>query len=217
MKTRTLFCILVLIVVASSASAQNEELASVSGRVTTLWGEPIEQAEVSFLQLEGISGHSPTEKLVQRVMTDKGGNYATGKLPWGQYRVNVDFKGYGHTEVWRFYLWRGANRVLDIGVPMGMLHGIEAAKISGVVRQANNILLRDATVTLVNAYDMRETQQVRTDENGRYSLTEIQLGDYVLYVTKPGFGVSSTTLRLSNGERKTADIRLSPAPQRKPF
>lgn len=217
MKTRIFTCILLLALVGPSALAQGGELARVSGRVTTLWGEPVEQANVSFLQLEGISGHSPTEKPVQRVVTDKDGNYTVNKLPSGQYRVNVVFKGYGHTEVWRFYLWGGASRVLDIGVPMGMLHGIEAATISGTVRQPNHNPVKDATVTLVNAYGMGESRQVRTDENGRYSLREIQLGDYVLYVTHPGFGVSATTLRLGNGERKTADFTLSAAPRKKPF
>ena len=216
MKTKTFIFILLLVIIGPSASAQGDEPASVRGRVTTLWGEPVEAVEVSFFELAGIGGTSPTEKLIRRVLTDKEGNYRADKLAPGEYRVAVVFPQYGHTEVWRFYLWRGANRVLDIGVPMGMLHGIEAAEVSGAVKDLNGGLVRDATVTLTNAYNAGESQQVRTDGQGRYSLREIQVGDYVLYVTRPGFGVSVTGLRLSNGEKKRADVRLVPAPGEHP-
>jgi uncharacterized surface anchored protein len=216
MKTKILICVLLIACAAPFALAQDDETASVSGRVTTLWGEPVEQAEVSFFRIEGINRNSPTEKLIKLVRTDNEGNYKVGNLPWGQYRVNVEFKGYGHTEVGRFYLWRNAERVLDVGVPMGMLHGIEPSTISGVVRQMGNSSVKDATVTLMNAYDMTKFQQVRTDENGRYSLREIQVGDYVLYAVKPGFSVSATTLRLNNGEKHAVDIKLLPAPHKRP-
>ena len=217
MKTKVLIYVLLIACAAPFVLAQDDEPASVSGRVTTLWGEPVEQAEVSFFQLKGISGNSLNEKPTQRVLTDKDGNYKAGNLPPGEYRVNVVLRGYGHSEVSRFYLWGRAKRVLDIGVKMGMLHGIEASKITGVVRQLSNSPCKDATVTLMNAYDRTEFQQVRTDENGRYSLIEIQMGDYVLYVAKRGFSVSAITLRLNNGGKNTVDIKLLRSPNMKPL
>ena len=100
--------------------AQFRDYVSVRGRITTLWGEPLEKAEVSFYQLEGISGVPPSEKLIRRVVTDKEGNYNAEKLPVGQYRVGIS-ADYGGTEVWRFPLYRNGNEteVLDVGVPMG--------------------------------------------------------------------------------------------------
>jgi uncharacterized protein (DUF2249 family) len=191
-------------------SAQEEDLASVRGRVTTLWGQSIEEAQVSFFQLEGIQGHSPTEKLIHHTFTDKNGEYKVNALPWGQYRVEVGLKGYGHTEIWRFYLWRGAKRVLDIGVPMGMLDHISQMEIRGTVWRSKKEAVKDATVTLVSVYDPSESQQVRSDANGKYSLLLIQEGDYLLHVSKPGSKASVTTISIRSGERKTADLSLTP-------
>ena len=71
------------------ASAQDDELAKVKGRVTTYWGKPIGGVQVSFYQLEGINGNSPTENLIRTVVADKEGNYKADKLPWGQYRESI--------------------------------------------------------------------------------------------------------------------------------
>ena len=196
-------------IVASSAAAQEDDLASVSGRVTTLWGEPLETAEVAFFQLEGIQGNSPTEKLVRRVATDKNGEYQLNALPWGQYRVDVGLRGYGHTEVWRFSLWRGAKRVLDLGIPMGDYHGIAQMQIRGTVKDATNKPIKGATVTFINLYDSSESQQVRTDAHGKYVFHTMQAGDYSLYASKPTYAVASKMVSIRNGDRKTFDLVLT--------
>ncbi|HET6671428.1 MAG TPA: carboxypeptidase-like regulatory domain-containing protein [Pyrinomonadaceae bacterium] len=209
MRLKIFFVSLLLALIAPAALAQDDEFASVSGRVTTYWGSALE-AEISFFQLEGISGNSPTEELIQRVTTNKDGAYAIEKLPWGQYRVKVATKGYGDAEIWRFYLWRGAKRVLDIGVPMGMLDHISQMEIRGAVTRPNRMPVKDATVTLLNVYDSSESQQVRTDADGKYTLLLIQEGDYVLHAAKVGFTVSATTISIRSGERKTSNLVLSP-------
>lgn len=122
MKITISLLLVALLTLTAWSLTQDDDFASVKGRVTTLWGEPFGEAEVSFYELEGISGNSPTEKLVRRVVADNDGNYKADKLPWGQYRAGVSAKGYGHTEVWRFYLARDADEILDVGVPMGYLH-----------------------------------------------------------------------------------------------
>lgn len=194
------------------ALAQDKDYARVKGRITTFWGEPIEKAEVSFYELEGISGISPREKLIRSVITDKEGNYNIEKLPWGQYRVDIS-ASYGGNEVWRFYLARNANEVLDVGVPMGYLHLISEMSVSGIVRQVDGSPVANATVTLTNAYDARKIQQTRTDEKGKYKFNTIQVGDFILSSAKSGFYPSAATLRINNGEQKTADIKLEVAPK----
>jgi protocatechuate 3,4-dioxygenase beta subunit len=203
----TLLC---FVVAAASAFSQDDDVASVRGRVTTLWGEPIETAEVAFFQLEGIQGNSPTEKLIRRATTDKNGDYKIEGLPWGQYRVDVGLFGYGHTEVWRFYLWRGAKRILDIGIPMGMLDGISQMQVRGTVKDVAGRPVNDATVTMINPYDPSKSQQVRTDATGNYDLRSMQEGDYSLYASKPGFAVASKTISIRNGDHKTSSLVLSP-------
>lgn len=218
MRMKITICLLLFALLTSTAWAltqDGDDFASVKGRVTTLWGEPLGETEVSFYELEGIRGNSPTEKLVRTVVADKDGNYKAEKLAPGQYRVDVSAKTYGHTEVWRFYLARNADEILDVGVPLGYLHSISQMTVSGVIRQANGSPISDATVTLTNAYHATETQpqQTRTDKNGKYKFTEIQLGDYVLYSTKTGFYPNATTFRLDNGEQQVADVKLEVAPK----
>ncbi len=213
MKITVSLLLVALLTLTAWALTRDDDFASVKGRVTTLWGEPFGEAEVSFYELEGIRGNSPTEKLVRRVVADKDGNYKADKLAPGQYRVDVSARTYGHTEVWRFYLARDADEVLDVGVPMGYLHHISQMTVSGVVRQANGSPVKNATVTLTNAYDATESQQTRTDDKGKYKFMEIQVGDYVLYSAKSGFYPSATTFRLDNGEQQVADVKLEVAPK----
>ena len=194
-----------------------EKPSYVSGRITTLWGAPIEQAQVSFYKLKGFGGISPTEKLAQRVTTGKDGKYKA-TVSHGEYRVEVITNGQGKTEVWRFYLGDDDNRILDIGVPLGNWHFVSRMKVSGVVRQPDGTPVRDATVTMIPAYSYNEPQtfvsfQGRTDAQGRYDFVSLEVGDFVVYVAKPGFLPDSAAFRLNNGEEKTVDIELKVAPQ----
>jgi hypothetical protein len=195
-----------------------EKTARVRGRVTTLWGEPVEQSRVSFYKLQGLSGNSPTERLIRRVETDEEGNYKA-VVPWGQYRVEVsDSSGVGRTEVWRFYLGENDNRVLDIGLPSGNWHFVSPMRVGGVVKQLDGTPVADATVTMIPAYPYYEphafvSSQGRTDAQGRYDFGSLEVGDFVVYVAKPGFLPASTAFRLDNGEKKTVNFELKIAPE----
>ena len=193
-----------------------EKPSHVSGRVSTLWGAPIKRAQVSFYKLEGFGGISPTEKLIQRVTTDKDGDYKA-TVSHGEYRVEVVTNGQGKTEIWRFYLGDNDNRILDIGVPLGNWHFVSRMKVSGVVRQPDGTPVRDATVTMIPAYPYYEphafvSSQGRTDAQGRYDFVSMEVGDFVVYVAKPGFLPDSAAFRLNNGEEKRVDIELKAAP-----
>jgi hypothetical protein len=198
-----------ILLAAALASGQEDDPAAVRGRVTTLAGDALEGVEVKFFQLDGISGNSPAEKLVKTAKTDKAGNYRVEKLPWGQYRVEFS-SDLGKTEIWRFYLWRKADRVLDAGIPVGYTHGLAEIPVAGQVRATDNDKLENATVTLVNAYDPGETQQVRTDKNGRYRMTLIQPGQYIIFVTGPGFEAAAKNLDLGNGAAVNVDFSMKP-------
>ena len=210
MTLRLLITILLLAVAPAGICVAQEESASVRGRVTTLSGRPIEEAQVSFFQLEGIQGNSPSEQLIQQTRTDQNGEYSVTGLPSGQYRVEAIVRGYGRTEVWRFFVWRSARRVLDIGIPMGMLDHISQIQVRGTVMSSKREAVKDATVTLTSLYNSTESQQVRTDERGRYSLLLMQEGDYVLHASKPGYVVRITTISLRSGGRKTVSLTLLP-------
>ena len=216
MKTRIL-CIALLLAVGAFAFGQYvAKPAHVRGRITTLWGEPIDKAQVSFYKLEGISGISRTEKLVQKVTTDKDGNYKT-VIPWGQYRVEIKGHGWENAEVWRYYLGEGDDGILDIGAHQGNWHVIRRMKVSVVVKQPDGKPVSDATITMIPAYSYNEPQsfvslQQRTNDQGRYDFFPLEVGDFVLYVAKPGFLPGSAAFRVNNGEEKAIDIELKVAP-----
>jgi hypothetical protein len=216
MRQMTICCLFLAITLSSNVAVAEDEPASVEGRVFTLWGEPMEEVKVAFYQLEGIRGTSPTERLIQETTTDGNGRYQLKGLPWGQYRVNFS-SPYGKTEVWRFYLWRNAKRVLDIGMPIGYTHFLSEIKVSGNVRQPDNIPVDDATVTMVSAFNPGESQQVRTDKSGRYSFGEIQPGQYIVYAAKPDFIVTATAIDVGNGEQLISDIVLKPGRPKGPI
>src|SRR5947209_1318357 len=116
------------------ALPEQNELAKVKGRVTDLMGNLIDQAEIQFFKLEDVRGIPnrgipKSETLVRRVVADRQGTFNIEEMPWGQYRVDVALTGFGRTEVCRFGLWRAANRVLDIGLPLGYEHGLSQIRV----------------------------------------------------------------------------------------
>jgi hypothetical protein len=210
MKSRNCILVFTLLLATPIATGQSDGPGSVQGLVSTLWGDPIEEAEVSFYLLEWEKGKivSAEGRLVQSVVTDKQGQYKVGNLPWGQYRIRAELRGLGSAEAYRFYLWRGADRVFDIGIPIGYDHHLSQITISGAVSESTQIAVPDATVTLVCAFDSGRVDQQRTNKDGRYEFKLIQPGQYILYAAKPGFLVSTMSVDLGNGSQETRGITL---------
>ena len=76
----------------------------------------------------------------------------------------------------------------------------------------------DATVTMMGVHipNVAETwvsTQVRTDAKGSYSIGTLEVGDYVLIVSKPNYLPASTAFRLNNGEQKKQNLELKVAPK----
>ena len=207
MKVGILCVLLIILPVARSHANRVDEPATVEGRVTTTWGTPLGNVKVSFYQLEGISGISKSEKLVQQTTADEKGNYKVANLPWGQYRIEFS-SSYGHTEVWRFYLWRSAKRILDISIPMGYNHILSAIQVSGSVVMSNGLPIENATVSMISVSSPDEYKQTRTDKNGKYEFQEINPGQYIICATTTGFMANSTVVDLGNGEKASIDIKL---------
>jgi 5-hydroxyisourate hydrolase-like protein (transthyretin family) len=209
--------IFLLLAFSFIALAQTDKPSFVSGRITTLWGEPIEKAKVSFYKLKGFEGISPTEKLTQTVFTDKDGNYKA-TLSHGHYRVEIVGSRFGHTEVWRFYVGDGDDRILDFGVSVGNWHIVLPMRVQGTVTDDTGKPVSDVTVTMMGVHipNIAETwvsTQVRTDEKGSYSIGTLEVGDYVLIASKPNYLPASTAFRLNNGEKKNQNLEIKVAPK----
>jgi len=210
------FLLITLFGFGGHSTLADDEPASVEGRITTLWGASIGDVKISFYLLEGIAGNSKSEKLVQEVTTDKQGSYKVTNLPWGQYRI-IFSNSFGHTEIWRYRLWRDAKRVLDISLPIGYQHYLSPIQVSGLIQQSDGLPIEDATVSMISAFNPNDYQQTRTDKSGKYQFRKIQPGQYIICASKQGFLVGSTAVDLGNGEEQVVSITLKIGKAKGPF
>lgn len=203
-KTSLIIFLTILFSFTVVSFSQTDEPAKVRGRITNYFGTPLEKVEVKFFLLEMKSGEfvSAEGKFIKSVFTDKDGEYEITDLTWGEYRVSAIAFGFPKAEVWRFYLWRNAERVLDFGLKIGITHGLPQLEISGVIKSKDKSPIKDATVTLINAFDVTEIKQTRTGKDGRYKIQLIQPGQYIIYVSKQGFSTNSFSF-LINGNGGT--------------
>lgn len=216
LKKLPLVAFLTMMLISFTQGKQEDEHATIRGRVTTLLGYPVPEAEIEFYKLtntqQGIV--SPKGELVQTTRTNNEGLYKVSGLPAGQYRIV-----YAGNED-RFYVWKGADRVLDWGVPQPIIDGLPQLEVSGIVRSINKKPLPDATVTLISAFNHQQVWQARTDKVGRYDIHMIQPGQYILYASKPEYAINVTSFLLNaknkssgepiSGQHKIADLSLSP-------
>lgn len=219
-KFNLILCLIGLFCLCSSAFSQEDEPAKVKGKITSYFGDPLKKAEVKFYLLEMESGKyiSAEGKFIKSVFTDEKGEYEISGLPWGEYRIVAMASGFTRSEVWRFYLWRNADRILDMGLKFGIIHGFPQIEVSGTIRSKDKTSIENATVTLINAFDETEKKQTRTDKNGRYKIEFIQPGQYIIYASKTGYSVVSSSFLINVHDRnysqteinKTIDFQLTP-------
>lgn len=218
------FFALLLLTPALESFPQEDETAKVSGQVLNYFGDPLEGAEVSFYLLERKTGeYVGAGKLMKAVETNPSGKYQAGGLPPGEYRVEVGLFGFPRSEVWRFYVWRKAERVLDFGLKIGITHGLPLLSVGGTIRELDGKPISGATVTLTNAFDLSEPKQTLSDNKGAYRFELIQPGQYVVTASNQGFMVASSTLVVgarpsSSGPievAKKVDLRLAALPRDK--
>jgi hypothetical protein len=186
-----------------------EHAAKVQGRLVSLWGAPVTQGRVSFYRLAGEPEAPSSASFIAEVRTDGSGSFEAESLPWGHYRVHITGGDYCCADISPFYLAQGAFRILDVGLPLGLTHGLSTIRVRGRITDARNKPIVDASVTLVSAYNPQEWDQTRSNASGYYDFTLIQPGQYVLHAAKAGFLVSAVPLDLGAGSVQDKDIELS--------
>jgi hemoglobin/transferrin/lactoferrin receptor protein len=79
-----------------------------------------------------------------------------------------------------------------------LAHGLPAwaqnASLSGVVKDKDERVVRDASVTLLNA-NQAALRATRTDSDGRFRFAQLRAGNYEIQVTHPGFSARRQTVR----------------------
>jgi hypothetical protein len=206
-----LFLILVAGVCAISATEKERPFTSVYGRVSDLWGMPIQGAKLQFFKynytLRSARGSLPEPELTQSTVSDERGNYRVNSLPKGDYLITADLSGFRHIEINRINFSKDAH-LLEIGMEVGLNWPIPSTEISGTVRKSDQTKLPDATITVVCAYNPQITEQTRTNEQGEYKINLYTPGQYVIYASSPGFEVNAITV--TTGDRKTINFKLIP-------
>ena len=183
--------------------AKNVHRTSIQGRITDLLGSPLSGTLVEVTTNDG------TQRFSGR--TDEQGNYKIGNLPVSQLKVAVKLRGFRQEEF--TLLPKTGQQVLDVGLEVGQLSNNPPIEVSGIVQQSKGEVLSDATVTIVNAFNQRLVERVRTEKAGRYKVTVYDPGQYIIYASKPSFMVSAVTIVLPATlprERRTTDFELTP-------
>ena len=210
----TLLASIVLLLLPANLSVlelvgQNLSSGRIYGRVTDLAGNALKGATLKLFimrsrTVDGIRVPFMAE-LRQRSITDDQGNYNIESLPRGEYTISVDLRGFRHTEVGVFL--QEGTKLLDIGLQLGVNGDIPRMEVVGVVRQADDSLLRDATVTAISTFNRQIVEQGRTDSAGRFAIVLTVPGQYVVFASKPGFVTRATNI--ASGGRKTVDFTLA--------
>ena len=115
--------------------SQGQGTAKIYGRITDLFGYPIQGARLQVFSCETQPNRgtkSPAEtKAIQTTLSDKEGNYEVSGLSWGEYRITVSYSGFAQAEVGSVYLGKGADRLLDLGLKVGQIVDLPTMEISG--------------------------------------------------------------------------------------
>jgi hypothetical protein len=203
--------ILIVVVCTNYATERERPFASIYGRVSDLWGAPVQGAKLQFYKysfnVRSAKGVLPETELIQSTVSDERGNYRINSLPKGDYLVTADLPGFRHREIDRINFSKDVH-LLEIGMEVGINWPIPSTEISGTIRKSDQEKLIDATITVACAYNLQITEQTRTDEHGKYKINLHTPGQYIMYASSPGFEVNVVTVR--TGDRKTIDFKLIP-------
>lgn len=197
---------LILLLVATVTGAGGvgvEGKASLRGRITDFFGYPIPDTVVEV--------SSDKLKSPSTARSDQSGEYKIDNLPEGSLKVSVKARGFRQEEL-VVSPQPGENVLLDVALQVGQLADLPQMEVTGVVQQSGGGPLADATVTLINAFDRRTVEKVRTDKTGKYRAVLSHPGQYLIYADKAGFAVQSTafTFRGTPAQAQhTANFTLS--------
>jgi hypothetical protein len=185
MKALTAITLISISVVAWVAivivAAQTTPTANIQGRISDPFGFPIQGAKVEFL--------SEDRAREFHEIADKLGAYAITNLPAGRYKVLISSLGFA-TEERSMRVWDGEELIFDVGLSTGGAD-LSPIEVTGTVRQPDNTPLKDATITVENAFNQRLIQKVRTDKEGHYTVSIDNPGQYIVAASKAGFMVSA--------------------------
>jgi hypothetical protein len=192
-------------------------IGRVRGRVTTLFGAPLEGVELT-LTGPGDGSFAPVGQageeggLVRRTHTDGAGEYHFEGIPEGNYSVGARSTGFVSRKqpVTVLRELDEGIAVSDFGLDVGELNAAPRRVIRGVVRGKNGKPVAGARIVVVVALDPSRTREERSDAHGKFRIATSLSGEAVVYAHYPGYHVDAHCVLLRTGEQRV-DFLLQPA------
>jgi hypothetical protein len=172
---------------------QEIKRVNLRGRVTDLYGNVIPEAAIDLIV------ENDKDKATFSTKANSEGRYEFKDLPRGMMIVTVKMRGFEEERV-SIAPTREA-LIVDIGLVVGTLFSERPSEVSGTVKQDDGVAMSEATVTIVNAFNYRITQKVRTDGSGKYTLAIAYPGQYTIYASKDGFANDTRGIAVPPGKR----------------
>jgi len=196
-------CLVMAVTTAPSMVEADAVTASIYGRVVDLFGTPITDAVVEVTPIQ-------TSQKVS-VRTDKDGRYLFRDVLPGEVSLVVKSQGF-RVESETLVVHAAEQLLLDFGLEPGSIADQPPVELSGMVQQASKAPIKDATVTVVNAFNRRLIRTVRTDGHGHYRVEFRNGGQFLVYAFKPGFLVSTASVVLPAAMPRGRKIDLTLIP-----
>ncbi|WP_377890517.1 collagen binding domain-containing protein [Alkalihalobacillus sp. R86527] len=176
--------------------ALGEVAASISGTVTAApTGAPISDASISVYDEEGV--------LVGNAFTEQDGTYTIGNLSAGSYTVAADAFDYLE-ETEDVTLTTGEDRE---GVDFALRPGEDGAIVGRVSDSRTGVPIDGVLIQLYNE-DGTLYREVRTNDEGVYSLSGLPVGTYEIRATKAGYEPFFDTVTVIANQEVEFEISL---------
>ncbi|MBM7553900.1 carboxypeptidase regulatory-like domain-containing protein [Thalassobacillus pellis] len=173
--------------------------ASVSGRVTDNDGNPVPEATVQVLDLNGV--------LIATGFANAEGNYTIGNLPVGTFTVVANAPSFGQVIT-------GID--LEPGEELANINFVLVPNPGSINGQITNLTtgnpIEGATVTILDGISQLPVSVTTTTLFGNYTVSGLSPGPYIVTASRTGFGTGQLGAFVLSDTTVTADIALTPNP-----
>lgn len=172
-------------------------------RVTSLFGEALPGASVRLSTSDG--------QALAKATTAGDGTATLPNVRPGRYEVQIDLSGFQRAH---YDLEVGEGDVLlEAGLAVAGIVDSPRVTVKGLVRDCGGAPIARATVRARALFDDRMTVRGFTGEDGRYSLTVDEAGQYIITGLVPGrTGAAAIVVLRSVGQSNEVILCLAPPP-----
>jgi large repetitive protein len=187
------FCL----IISGAATYASGDVGRICGQIYSSNGNPLTGAQIEVI------GDNGTQS---RTSTDANGNYAVESLSAGEYKMVVYLKGFARVEKC-LRLRDGQEMNLDIGLQVNIDFDNTPLKINGEVRRITGSPLGGVIVKVLSPFGQELVAQGKTDLKGKYELSVLLGGQYIITAYKPGFLANAKALVVYEGKRLNFVLR----------